>query len=149
MTNTTVSTNMTTSTRTTNTTTPKESTVSTLTVTGNLADEPEVRSVPSGEQVTQIVVIEKYRKKDEDGRWVDAIPNRFRVQAWGRLGVQVAESLHKGLTVDVVGHVTTSEWVDKETGAKCSSQTIVAESVGPTHPSSSGGVASRRPSLRP
>lgn len=103
--------------------------MSTLTVTGNLATAPEVRSIPSGEHVTQLVVLEN-RRKNVEGQWVDATPNRFRVQVWGALGVNVAESLREGQTIDVVGHVTTSEWTDKESGAKRTSQTIVADSVG-------------------
>lgn len=56
--------------------------MATIAFTGDLAADPEIRSTPSGAQVTQLRVIENQRRQNPDtGEWEDAEPNVFRVSA--------------------------------------------------------------------
>lgn len=107
--------------------------MATITFTGNLAADPEVVSVPSGRQVTRLRVIENRRRQNPDtGEWEDAEPNAYRVQAWGGLGENAGQSLRKGVAVDVVGHIVTDRWSDKETGESRTSQVVVADRLAPS-----------------
>lgn len=100
--------------------------------TGKLADEPEVIPMPNGSQVTRLRVIENRGRRDpRTGEWKDLTPNTFSVQVWGALGENAATSLHKGQSVNVTGRIATNRWPDKETGKPHTSQTVVAETVGP------------------
>lgn len=101
-----------------------------ITVTGNLAEDPEVRFTPTGRQVTRIRVIENRRRRTEDGTgWEDAEPNAFPVQVWGALGENVAESCHRGDRVTVTGPIVTDRWTDKDSGQQRTAQHITANDV--------------------
>ncbi|WP_346008620.1 single-stranded DNA-binding protein [Janibacter terrae] len=107
--------------------------MATTTFTGNLAADPEVVRIPSGREVTRLRIIENRRRLDrESGTWEDAEPNVYRVQAWGALGTNAAASLGQGMSVDVVGHVVTDRWPDKDTGQERTGQTVVADSLAPS-----------------
>lgn len=107
--------------------------MATITFTGNLAADPEVVQIHGGRSVTRMRVIENRRRLNNDtGEWEDSEPNAFRVQAWDSLGRNAAESLTKGTAVDVVGHVVTDRWTDKESGQDRTTQTVVAESLAPS-----------------
>ena len=104
--------------------------MSTITFTGNLADEPELRFTPSGRQVVRLTVIENRRRKTEDGTdWEDAEPNVFRVQAWGTYAENITESCSKGDRVVVSGSVRTDRWTDKDSGDARTAQHVVADEV--------------------
>lgn len=107
--------------------------MATVTFTGNLAADPEVVRVHSGREVTRMRIIENRRRLNrETGQWEDAEPNVWRVQAWDGLGANAAASLSTGMSVDVVGHVVTDRWPDKETGHERTGQTVVADKIGPS-----------------
>lgn len=107
--------------------------MSTITITGNLAADPEVVRIPSGREVTRMRVIENRRRLNADtGEWEDGEPNAFNVQAWDSLGANAAASLTKGATVDIVGHIVTDGWTDKDTGESRTGQTVVAETLAPS-----------------
>ncbi|WP_068255589.1 single-stranded DNA-binding protein [Janibacter corallicola] len=100
--------------------------------TGNLAADPEVRTMPSGRQVTRLRVMDRNRRQNrETGEWEDAEPNVFRVQVWGILGKNVAASLRKGQSVNVTGRIKTDRWTDKDTRTEHTSQFVLADHVGP------------------
>lgn len=107
--------------------------MSTITFTGNLATDPEVVRVPSGREVTRLRIIENRRRLNrETGQWENAEPNVYRVQAWDSLGTNAAASLSVGMSVDVVGHVVTDRWPDKDTGQERTGQTVVADRLAPS-----------------
>lgn len=111
----------------------KEHDMATITFTGDLAADPEVVWVPGGRQVTRLHVIESRRRQNPDtGEWEDAEPNTYRVQARANLGENAGKSLRQGMTVDVVGHIVTDRWSDKETGETRTSQVVVADSLAPS-----------------
>ncbi|AWB88122.1 single-stranded DNA-binding protein [Mycetocola zhujimingii] len=101
--------------------------MSTRTITGNLAVDPEV--VQAGNiQITKLRVIEntgEYRQ----GKW-HAHPDATThfVEAKFELGENAAATLHKGDPVIVVGRERTSSWGNE--GAKQYGRVIEAENVG-------------------
>lgn len=104
--------------------------MSTITITGNLTADPELRFTPTGRAVTRITVIENRRRRTEDGQgWQDAEPNVYRVQVWGSVAENVAESCAKGDRLHVTGSIFTDRWTDKETGSERTAQQINADEV--------------------
>lgn len=101
-----------------------------VTITGNLAYEPEIRFTPTGKKVAQLVIIENRRRPTDNGGWEDAEPNTFRVEVWGQTVENLAESCHKGDRLVVVGTIVTDRWEDKESGESRSMQRIRADEVG-------------------
>lgn len=115
--------------------------MATITITGDLADDPETIQIHGGQQVTRLCVIEKQRRQNpETGEWEDAEPNVYRVQARGRLSDHIAQSTSRGSSVDIVGHIVTDAWTDKETGQKQTAQVVVADEIGPSPTSHPGQV---------
>ena len=101
--------------------------MSTRTITGNLAADPEVIQAGSI-QITKFRVIEntgEYRQ----GKW-QAHPNATThfVEARFELGENAAASLHKGDAVIVVGREHTTSW--GEEGSKQYGRVIDAENIG-------------------
>lgn len=104
--------------------------MNTITLTGNLAADPELRFTQSGQPVARFTVIENRRRRSEDGQgWEDGEPNAFRVQAWGAVAENVAESCRKGDHVQVHGSIVTDRWADKETGEARTAQHVKADDV--------------------
>lgn len=85
-----------------------------LTFTGNLAGDPELRFTSAGKAVAKFTVMTSRRKKNPAGEWEDTDVTAWPVTAWDRLGENVAESLTKGVTVTVTGYAATNSWTDKE-----------------------------------
>ena len=104
--------------------------MTTITTTGNLAADPELRRTKSGRTVIGFTLIENRRRRTADGQgWTDAEPNRFHVTAWGQLAENIAASIHKGSHVTVAGDISTRRWDDTETGQPRTAQSIDAEDV--------------------
>ncbi|MFZ2503675.1 MAG: single-stranded DNA-binding protein [Nocardioides sp.] len=105
--------------------------MSTITFSGNLAADPELRFTPSGNQVANLTVLENRRRQDDrTGEWSDLEPNRYRVQVWGSTAVNIIDSARKGDRVVVVGTIVTDRWADKDTGEARTGQHVKATEVG-------------------
>lgn len=103
---------------------------SSVTIVGTLGRDPELKFTAGGQALSSFVVAVSHRYKQrgsdewtEETSWVD-------VTAWGTLGENVAASCSKGTRVVVVGRIKEDRWDDKDTGAKRSKLTVVADSVG-------------------
>ena len=59
----------------------------TVTFEGSLAEDPQVRFTPSGEQITEITVLVNQRRHNSE--WVDAEPTRYVVQAFKTLAESI------------------------------------------------------------
>jgi len=101
----------------------------TITITGNLAAEPEQRLIGNGATVTNFRVASPQRHQDRSsGQWVDAEPNWYQVSAFRGLGEHVFASVRKGDPVIVTGRLKVRRW-ENERGKGVSVE-IVADSVG-------------------
>ncbi|MEN6595730.1 MAG: single-stranded DNA-binding protein [Clostridiaceae bacterium] len=73
-----------------------------LTLIGNLTNDPEVRSTPSGITVCAFTIAVKRRHEDKSG---ERPTDFFRITAWRQLGDTCARYLAKGRKVAVVGEL--------------------------------------------
>lgn len=100
-----------------------------VSIVGSLGRPPELKFTATGRALCSFTVAVSHRYKSagsdewqDETCWCD-------VTAWGSVAENVAASCDKGTRVAVTGRLKTDEWTDKESGAKRSKLTIVADSV--------------------
>jgi single-strand DNA-binding protein len=97
-------------------------------VTGNLTQDPELRSTGGGTAVCSLrIAVNSSRKDSATGEWVEK-PNYFDVTVWGAQGENCATYLKKGRPVAIDGRLDWREWEAKD-GTKRQAVQIVAQSV--------------------
>ena len=105
----------------------------TITVVGNLTDDPEYRVTPQGVGMAKFRVASTPRVFDRTrNEYRDGDPLFLSCTAWRDLAEHVAESLTKGARVVVVGRLRLSQWEDKESGQKRSMIQLEVDEVGPS-----------------
>ncbi|GAA3168537.1 single-stranded DNA-binding protein [Nonomuraea salmonea] len=78
----------------------------TLTITGNLTDDPELRFTPTGEAVARFRIASSPRYLDRHtGEWKDGRPLYLTCNVWRQQAEHVAESLQRGMRVIVEGRL--------------------------------------------
>jgi single-strand DNA-binding protein len=100
-----------------------------VTLVGFVAQEPSIRSTPTGKVVTKVRVGATPRYKDTNGQWRDAETSYYDVSCWNRLAHHVRGSLHKGDPVVLKGRFRTSSFEDKNGNMRTSIE-ITADTVG-------------------
>jgi single-strand DNA-binding protein len=100
-----------------------------ISFTGNLTGDPELKFLPSGIPVASFTVAVSKRVKADDG-WKDGPTSFVRCTAWRQYAENVAESLAKGTKVVVIGSMSQREYETKE-GEKRSVWECQVEDVGP------------------
>lgn len=103
---------------------------------GNLTRDPELRSLPSGIQVTSFSVATNRVYKDKDGNKKEQA-DFHNIVVFGRQAETAAQYLKKGAGVFVEGRMQTRSWDDKD-GTKKYRTEIVADRV-QFGPRSAGG----------
>jgi single-strand DNA-binding protein len=104
----------------------------TITVIGNLTNEPELRFTPQGVALVKFGVASTPRVLDrQSGQWRDGDPLFLTCTAWRDLAEHIAESLAKGMRVVLVGRLRLSRWETDE-GEKRSAFQVDVEEVGPS-----------------
>ena len=83
---------------------------------GNLGNEPEMNSLPSGGAVTNISIATSESWKDKNTGQQQERTEWHRVVFFNRLAEIAGEYLHKGSKVYVEGSLRTRKWQDKQTG---------------------------------
>jgi single-strand DNA-binding protein len=96
-------------------------------LTGNLTQDPDLRSLPSGAKVCALRIASNTRRKGADGHWEDK-PNYFDVRVCGAQGEACARFLSRGRPIAVDGRLEWREFEAKE-GQKRQAVEIVADSV--------------------
>lgn len=102
-----------------------------VTVTGNVTREPELRFLPNGSANLRLGIAVNRRWQDKNSAEWKEETSFFDVTCWRDLAENVAESVAKGTRVIVTGRLEQRSWDDKETGAKRSVVEINADSIGP------------------
>ncbi|HEX9711355.1 MAG TPA: single-stranded DNA-binding protein [Actinomycetota bacterium] len=103
-----------------------------VTLVGNLTDDPELRFTANGAAVANFRIAVSRRVRDaETNEWRDADTSFFRVNVWRQLAENVAETLSRGMRVVVTGTLRMRSWETQE-GEKRSVVEIEAEEVGPS-----------------
>lgn len=105
----------------------------TITVVGNLTDDPELRFLPNGTAMVKFTTASTPRTLDrESGEWKDGEPLFLNCTGFRDIAEHIAESLTKGTRVIVTGRLKQSRWEDKETGQKRSSYGLDVDEIGPS-----------------
>jgi len=108
-------------------------------IIGNLTRDPELRSLPSGVQVTTLGIATNRVWKDKNGAKQEST-DYHNVVVFGRQAETTAQYLRKGSSVLVEGRMQTRSW-DAADGTKKYRTEVVADRV-QFGPRKDGGVAS-------
>ncbi|HLL66815.1 MAG TPA: single-stranded DNA-binding protein [Micromonosporaceae bacterium] len=104
----------------------------TLTITGNLIENPDLRFTPNGVAVAKFGVASTPRVFDKaSNTYKDGDPLFLTCTAWRQLAENIAESLTKGARVVVTGRLKLSRWETKE-GEKRSTYGLDVDEIGPS-----------------
>ena len=99
-------------------------------IIGRLVREPESMVLPSGSQVSNLVVAYNRNYKTSEGTWKEE-SHFFEVKVFGKLAERVIPQLGKGDLVLIEGRLHQDKWLDKQTGEPRSKIRIVAFDVKP------------------
>lgn len=102
----------------------------TVTIVGNVTDDPELRYTSSGSAVSNFTVAVNARKKKND-EWVDELQGFFRCTCWRDMAENAAESVQKGMRVIVTGRLHQSTWENND-GQKRSAIEVQVDDFGPS-----------------
>lgn len=96
---------------------------------GNLGNDPEQRSMPNGNAVTNITVATSESWKDKQTGQQQERTEWHRVVFFNRLAEIAGQYLTKGSKVYIEGALRTRKWQDKESGQDRYSTEIVANEM--------------------
>lgn len=99
----------------------------TITFTGNLTADPELRFTNTGKPVLELRAAVNRQHKTEAG-WEDAETTFHTVKVWGRRAENAADSLSTGDRINVHGHVETEAWT--KDGRKHTKDVVVVSDRG-------------------
>jgi single-strand DNA-binding protein len=101
----------------------------TITVCGNVVQDPELRFTPSGAAVAKFKVASTPRTYDKDAQaWKDGTTLYLPVSVWRQQAEHVAESVVKGCRVVIQGRLTQRSYEDRE-GVKRTVYELEADEV--------------------
>jgi single-strand DNA-binding protein len=104
----------------------------TVTVIGNLTDDPELRFTPSGAAVANFTVASTPRFLDKNtNEWKDGDALFLRCSIWRQAAEYVAESLQRGTRVIVQGRLRQRSYETKE-GEKRTVVELEVDEIGPS-----------------
>jgi single-strand DNA-binding protein len=104
----------------------------TITLIGNLTNDPELRFTPSGSAVANFTVASTPKTFDRNNNeWKDGETLFMRCAAWKEMGENVAESLTKGMRVVVTGRLKSRSYDTKE-GEKRTVIELEVDEIGPS-----------------
>ena len=97
-------------------------------VLGNVTRDPEVRSMPNGNQVTNFSIATNRFYTSQSGEKKQEA-EFHNIVCFGKLADIASRYLTKGSLVLIEGRIQTRNWDDKATGAKHYKTEIVAETM--------------------
>ncbi|HVE98632.1 MAG TPA: single-stranded DNA-binding protein [Mycobacteriales bacterium] len=104
----------------------------TITIIGNLTDDPELRFTPNGAAVANFTVASTPRFLDKTtNEWKDGDALFLRCSIWRQAAENVAESLTRGARVIVQGRLKQRSYETKE-GEKRTVYEVEVDEVGPS-----------------
>jgi single-strand DNA-binding protein len=104
----------------------------TITVIGNLTDDPELRFTPSGAAVAKFRVASTPRFMDKaTNEWKDGDPLFLSCTVWRQAAENVAESLQRGARVILSGRLRQRSYETKE-GEKRTVMELEVDEIGPS-----------------
>jgi len=104
----------------------------TITIVGNLTDDPELRFTPSGAAVAKFRIASTPRTLDRaSGEWKDGEPLFLACNIWRDAAEHVAESLQRGARVIVQGRLRQRSYETRE-GEKRTVYELEVDEIGPS-----------------
>ncbi len=104
----------------------------TITVIGNLTDDPELKFTSSGVAVAKFRIASTPRFMDrQSGEWKDGDPLFLTCNVWRQAAENVAESLQRGARVVVVGRLRQRSY-ETQQGEKRTVVELEVDEVGPS-----------------
>jgi single-strand DNA-binding protein len=105
----------------------------TITIIGNLTDDPELRFTPNGgHAVAKFRVASTPRTFDRNtNEWKDGEALFMQCVVWRQVAENVAESLHRGSRVIVVGRLTQRRYETQE-GEKRTAMELQVDEIAPS-----------------
>lgn len=90
-----------------------------ISISGNLGKDAEVRHLPNGDAVCNFSVADS-QGRDKPSIW-------WNCSLFGKRAESLAQYLLKGQTVTVIGNITEREWTDKEGNKRKAQEVRVAD----------------------
>ena len=112
---------------------------------GNLGRDPEMRALPSGQQVANFSLATSRRYKDRDGNRKDET-EWHNIVVYGKQAEIAGQYLTKGKMVFVEGRIQTRSWDDKESGKKQYKTEIICDNFQMLGSQGDGGGGGQRDS---
>ncbi|HEX5116278.1 MAG TPA: single-stranded DNA-binding protein [Pseudonocardiaceae bacterium] len=104
----------------------------TITVTGNLTADPELRFTEAGTPVANFSIASTPRAFDrQSGEWKDGDPLFLRCTVWRQAAENVAESLSRGMRVVVQGRLRQRSYETKD-GERRTVVELDVDEIGPS-----------------
>ncbi|MFC5720354.1 single-stranded DNA-binding protein [Streptomyces gamaensis] len=104
----------------------------TITVIGNLVDDPELRFTPAGAAVANFRIASTPRTFDrQNNEWKDGDPLFLSCSVWRQAAEHVAESLQRGVRVIVQGRLKQRSYEDRE-GVRRTVVELDVDEIGPS-----------------
>ncbi|ETK35094.1 single-stranded DNA-binding protein [Microbispora sp. ATCC PTA-5024] len=104
----------------------------TITIVGNLVDDPELRFTPTGQAVARFRIASTPRFLDKQtNEWKDGEGLFLTCNVWRQAAENVAESLQRGMRVIVQGRLRQRSYETKE-GEKRTVYEVEVDEVGPS-----------------
>ncbi len=101
-----------------------------VTLIGNLVDDPELRFTPSGVAMAKVRFAVSRRYQDKNNEWQEET-SFFGGTCWRDMAENVAESLQKGMRIIVTGRLEQRTWETQE-GDKRSIIEVRIDDIGPS-----------------
>lgn len=112
----------------------------TMTITGNLTEDPEMRYTPQGQPVVRFRVASTPRYLDKStGEWKDGDSLFLTCNAWRQMAENASESLVRGTRVIVQGRLRQRSYETKQ-GEKRTVYELEVDDLGPSLKSASAKV---------
>ena len=111
---------------------------------GRLGRDPEVRSTPSGQTVTNFTVATNRIYNDRDGNRQEQT-EWHNIVCWGRQAEIAGQYLTKGRQIYIEGRLQTRSWEDRQSGDKRYRTEVICENfqmLGPRGEQNTGGSQS-------
>jgi len=99
-----------------------------VTLIGNMVQDPESRSLPSGQHVTKFSLATNYAWQDARTKTKKEAVDFHDIIAWGKLGDIIKQYVKKGSKLYVEGRLRNRKYVTKD-GQKRTSKEIVADNM--------------------
>jgi|1185.fasta_scaffold1223120_1 single-strand DNA-binding protein len=96
-----------------------------LPLCGSLGQNPELRFTPGGRAVCNLNVAYDVRDRvgtGENTKWISKGTMWVRVNVWGQMAENAAESLNKGDRIVAYGYWTDRDWTDKDGNAQVATE---------------------------